>query len=337
MLSGFPHKTKYTPGDNVYGLINFIITPLTVAGWEVLVDNPSGDGTTGRQRVYYYFEEDLFLRIEEAQVFASENAVLGYIKNDRLNRAIESGSGGSGLFQAGFNNAGTPRSFGNWTDFASLDLQHALFSIIDTFVGDGTIKVTHNSNAVVGTGTHFTTQLSVGDEIYGFPASGNVASITDDTHLTLNVNTNFGSLPGTISTTSGNAVLIGSGTAFLNEAIKVGDTINCAGVQGVVSVITDNTHITMSLNSTATASGLSYTASRSGIFYEIFSPALDIELLRESDGEKTLVFDNTDLYLATLPSYMADPADNWAAFREEVRSYDALTTIMPDGDPIGYP
>lgn len=61
----------------------------------------------------------------------------------------------------------------------------------------GTITVAVASAAVVGTGTAFTTQVAVNDTIgympvgLGWYALGSVASITDDTHLTLKANAAF--------------------------------------------------------------------------------------------------------------------------------------------------
>ena len=54
----------------------------------------------------------------------------------------------------------------------------------------GTINVTNGSNAVVGVGTSFLTNVTVGDSFIrtGDSVSYTVASITDDTHLTLSAN-----------------------------------------------------------------------------------------------------------------------------------------------------
>jgi len=49
----------------------------------------------------------------------------------------------------------------------------------------GTVAVTNLSTAVVGTGTLFTTELDVGDNIKIVAEVFTVAAITDDTHLTL--------------------------------------------------------------------------------------------------------------------------------------------------------
>ncbi|HLX61155.1 MAG TPA: PA14 domain-containing protein, partial [Planctomycetota bacterium] len=60
----------------------------------------------------------------------------------------------------------------------------------NTIVGSGTITVASNSTAVVGTGTHFTTEYQVNDQLVTYDDSGvedlqNITAITDDTHLTI--------------------------------------------------------------------------------------------------------------------------------------------------------
>jgi len=67
----------------------------------------------------------------------------------------------------------------------------------------GTVAVTNGSSSVVGTDTLWTSNVSVGN-IFTIPGSGawyEVASITDDTHLTLTAN--YGG-----STASGSAYAI---------------------------------------------------------------------------------------------------------------------------------
>lgn len=54
-----------------------------------------------------------------------------------------------------------------------------------TAVGTGTLAVTSATNTVVGAGTSFTSELKVGDKITYGANTYTVASITDDTHLTI--------------------------------------------------------------------------------------------------------------------------------------------------------
>lgn len=274
VLSDLPLKTKYTPGDSVYIIIDYKIIPVTVASWVVTVSNPLND-SDGMQVITYSFEERSE-QIQEPFVFASENACLAWMKNDYLNRAIESGSGGEGYFKSGLNAAGDSRSFGNWTDFAGFHLQDANFIITgEKVLCSGTATISGAN--VTGTGTNFTTDFAPGDlfdltggtpeDPYGIDV--NVLTIADDTHLTL------ASAP--------------AGGPYTDQfVLKV-------------------------------------------------APDTPITLLETSGGENTLVFDYCKLTDANLPDSISDPSDNWADFRANVRSYDASTTIMPDGDPIGYP
>ena len=190
-LTNMPDKTKYTPGDAVFifDLDKVKIKPVTISEWRVEMDNPLND-TTGRQIIYYKFEEVPY-EIQEKYVFASENHCLSFLKNDYINRAIESGSGGEGLFKSGLNLAGDARSFGNWTDFAGLDMQGANFVISDEPVlRTGTASI--SGTAVTGSGTLFLSEYQIGDTFEMFNGFDDplelgvtIASITDDTHMTL--------------------------------------------------------------------------------------------------------------------------------------------------------
>jgi len=61
----------------------------------------------------------------------------------------------------------------------------------------GTGTVIQVGTALTGIGTHFTTEAAIGRTIAGAGVSGNVVSITDNTHLTLN--TNYGGASYTIT------------------------------------------------------------------------------------------------------------------------------------------
>lgn len=340
-LTGYPKRTKYAPEDEVYILIDKRISPVVIFGWRTEVYDTDGDGTGDAvQETFYKFEGHGELEIIEREVFASENHALGFIKNDYFNRAIESGSGGSGFFQAGVNNNGDPRTFGNWTDLACWDLSHGQFHLTDAYYGDGTITVTHGSKVVTGVGTHFVSQAPTNTYLSGESVDGTVDFVSSETSLTLLEDQTLGSYSGTISTANGTAIITGVGTVFNNGSIQVGDRINATNINpsAVVVSIDSGTQITMNANSTGTASGLSYIIARPNKAYLIYpeSPS-EVTFLYESEGEKTLVFDGATLANATLPDAISDPADGWADFRDAVRSYDALTTVMPDGEKIGHP
>ena len=68
-------------------------------------------------------------------------------------------------------------------------------------------------------------------------------------------------LTGTVATTSGSTAVVGTSTTF-TTSLKVGDYITIATVPGVyqVATIADDTHLTLSANASATASGKVVTA-----------------------------------------------------------------------------
>lgn len=63
----------------------------------------------------------------------------------------------------------------------------ALWGNKDSKAVTGTIAVTHNSTAVVGTGTAFTTELKSGQSLVIANIEYRIDSIADDTHLALSV------------------------------------------------------------------------------------------------------------------------------------------------------
>lgn len=276
-LSNLPIKTKYTPEDRVFvfDLTLRKILSVTISEWRVEVDNPLND-STGRQIIYYKFEEVPY-ELQEKYVFASENHCLSYLKNDYINRAIESGSGGEGFFKSGVNGNGDAKSYGNWTDFAGFDMTSAKFIIENEWgVATGTVTIGSSSSAVVGTGTAFLTDYEVGGK---FDVVGNIG-------------------------------------------------LEPIGEDKTIGTITDDTHLTVTSN---------FSQAYTNRICMKPLPPIEVAVLESSGGENTLVFDNTKLLNAVLPDSISDPADNWQDFRDNVRSYDANTTIMPDGDPIGYP
>lgn len=59
---------------------------------------------------------------------------------------------------------------------------------------------------------------------------------------------------GTVAIASGSAVVTGTGTSFLSQ-FAVGNLIQVSGLWRVITIMTDNTHMTCSANFTTTASG----------------------------------------------------------------------------------
>jgi len=117
----------------------------------------------------------------------------------------------------------------------------------------GTVQ-TAGTTALVGTGTNFLTALSVGDiiTVQGETAR-TIATITDNTHLTVSVAFSTSGSGKTIKltygygtvTTNGTNSIVGIGTTFLTT-VAVGDVIcinNDLTVFRTVQTIIDNTHL----------------------------------------------------------------------------------------------
>jgi hypothetical protein len=132
--------------------------------------------------------------------------------------------------------------------------------------GTGTLSVTGTSTAVTGVGTAFLTQLASGMRLKTSAGIyfGTVASVADDTHLTLvkgavstvsagssfrysdpSIATKYAAT-GTITCTTGSATVTGVGTAFSTE-IPVGFILhdNTGAVIGTVLAVTNSTSLTL--------------------------------------------------------------------------------------------
>ena len=136
----------------------------------------------------------------------------------------------------------------------------------------GTITATVISTAVVGVNTLFLTQMTTGSIIYNATGStiGIVASITDDTHLTLTNNAvtaitaaKYFIRPthesGIITASTGSTTVIGVGTAFTKQ-IATGTIIynSIRELVGIVSSVTDNTHLILTTNARVAVSSEKY-------------------------------------------------------------------------------
>lgn len=359
MISGYPLKPKYKFEDAVFILIDFHIEPVTVASYRAKVSNPSGDGNTAVQETFYKFTGHGELEVEETKVFASENAVLFYMKGGGFNRAIESGTGGSSLFQGGINNIRTARSFGNWVDFAGWDLSSARFKIANEKMWElitGTVSIANGSYVLNGTGTQFLTELGNGNVGSGASQRFRVGGVTEfninyegvlsntlincatvhsgSTYTNATIekliaenHKDVNELSGTVSIALGATAMVGttggSGTRFLTE-LQVGDQITIDGTETLtVATITDNNHLTVTTPSADDWSGSVLTISVSD----------EVTFLTEIEGEKVLIFDHADLTGVFLPDNLKDIED----FRENVKSYDADGTRWTNGQPIGRP
>ena len=142
---------------------------------------------------------------------------------------------------------------------------------------DGYIICRSNSNIIDGFGTSFTSDFNIGDLfyiIYG-NQTAEVASVDSDTQITLNTtltgadNPTGVNISGTIATTNGSKNIVGTGTTF--TSLIVGQQILSTNATGIITAITDNTHLTIDTNATATASGTSYV-------YQVTSPVREVNI-----------------------------------------------------------
>lgn len=195
-LSNFPTKTKYAYLDEVFALINGVITPLVVAGWRVVVDDPDGDDS-GRQRTFYNFST-ISTEIVEEKVYSSENHLLSMLKGDYFNLDFDIGIGEPGLFKNHNNyvaSSGAFPSFANWVDLAGYSFKNVNFilaSIEKRFAG--TVSGTAGSPVLTGSGTSFEsfveenegTSIKIGNETKVIDTVDSNTQITLTTNLASN-------------------------------------------------------------------------------------------------------------------------------------------------------
>lgn len=129
----------------------------------------------------------------------------------------------------------------------------------------GTASIRSSLNTVTGTGTEFTSELTVGDYVRfsgGSQTDVLVASIESDTQFTASYSLSGSNNPtginvtGTIATTNGSPNVVGTGTHFTE--LTVGNAIGSTPISGGILSITDDTHMTLNANATATQSGQAY-------------------------------------------------------------------------------
>lgn len=133
-------------------------------------------------------------------------------------------------------------------------------------------SVTSNtSNAVIGTGTLFTTDLKVGAivKLYAFDGDDafmgselkKISSITDTTHLTLSSNSSFNSSNVSI-VVQGGKIILGTSTAF-NTDFAYGDTVAIYSNSSnyylkTVNAVTNSTYMTLQEDMTFTNAAANY-------------------------------------------------------------------------------
>ena len=133
-----------------------------------------------------------------------------------------------------------------------------------TRAGSGTISSVFRD--VIGTGTSFTTELSVGDTITSLGQSRNVYAITDNTHL--ETSSAFDPLIATQSftyTRAGTGTIASTGTTVsglstvFSTELAVSDTIVSSGQSKVIDTITDADTMDTTVAFSPTLEGQSFT------------------------------------------------------------------------------
>ncbi len=256
MIANFPRNTKYAYQNTVYLFVGGKIITDQVQGWKVNVSNPSNDGITPQQRVLYNFINRPLLWVSEKLVFASLNDVRGYIRQDYFNRAIESGSGGNGIFRDIWTKINdSPNDYGTWADWAWWDMENGNFNnfadkdpanIINVVVPTAELVV-DNCNLKNAT---LPTDLDTVDEMIAAVKSYHKhKSIWTDAKQFWRY-----AATGTVAIANGDATVTGTGTAFKSELIP-GDEVKIGSVFKTVLSVTDDTHFEASSNYGSTSSG----------------------------------------------------------------------------------
>ncbi|MGI4994012.1 LamG-like jellyroll fold domain-containing protein [Halobacteriovorax sp. GFR7] len=117
----------------------------------------------------------------------------------------------------------------------------------------GQVSVTAGEVNVVGTNTRFVADLSVGDNIIIAGEAHSIASITDNTNLTLNANHTLGAtneyvrrvLTGTVSITAGDTILTGTGTDFTTAGFNGASYITFGNEIAKIQSVDSETQITL--------------------------------------------------------------------------------------------
>ena len=140
-----------------------------------------------------------------------------------------------------------------------IDYLHGDFeiSLLELTQLTGTLAVTNNSIAILGSGTSFTTELTAGEQIVIEGVIYTIYSITDDTHMTLtavyagatdtglNYYQKSDKMTGTVNVTNGDKKVVGVATTFIAD-YAIGDTITLAGVDYLIDDIVNDLELTLS-------------------------------------------------------------------------------------------
>ena len=174
---------------------------------------------------------------------------------------------------------------------------------------------------VKGSGTSFSTELTVGDMISVNGTVKQVATIASDTLLTVDSLFPFSSSGNTIydSVESTSTAVIGSNTKFSYE-LKAGQTLRVDGEDQTISAITNNEHLTVtSAYSTTVTNENAY---RIGVFADYIGP---------DATDSLLIYDAQ--YSGSLAQILAGPGATLAAVNSG-KTWTIAAVSPPYGVPI---
>ena len=171
----------------------------------------------------------------------------------------------------------------------------------------GTIIYGNTSTAVTGTGTYFTTELSVGDRLYNSSNAyiGVVASIASNTSLTLAANA-YPTVASPVAYRNQYATVTGTGTLFTTE-LSVGDRLfnTSNSYLGTVAAVNSTTSLSLNIRDAVTSTNVSYRGNTTMVTGSgtLFTTELTVGDMMIANG-KTLgiissITSNTSLILAT--------------------------------------
>jgi hypothetical protein len=142
-------------------------------------------------------------------------------------------------------------------------------------INSTTVSFKTTTASVTGVGTNFSSELIVGDRIFNTANTylGTVAAISNATFMTLNA------VDAVVATASGyngtSSTITGVGTSFTN--LNPGDLLISNNITlGIVGTITSATSLSLTTNSGAAVSGLTYKSSTGTIAFSAFYMATSV-------------------------------------------------------------
>jgi len=142
--------------------------------------------------------------------------------------------------------------------------------VVSAVVPDADPSAVAKTSTLVGTGTVFTAELSVGQVVTVDGMDLTVAAVVSDTEVTVveEITTAITdaamtvagteTLTGTLAVTDTSTTVVGTGTAFTTE-LTAGDVVTINGTEYTVASITDDSNVEMTVAAAETVAGLTAT------------------------------------------------------------------------------